>query len=54
MKLTILVLPQPRTNSIEKSFVFNGEKIWNSVHKKIRGIGSQSLFERKIAARVTK
>ena len=47
---TILVLPQPRTNSMKKSFMFN----MNSVPKEIRGIRSQSLFERKIAAHVTK
>ena len=51
---TTLVLPQPRTNSMKKSFMFNGAKIWNSVPKEIRGIRSQSLFERKIAAHVTK
>jgi hypothetical protein len=51
---TILVLPHPRTNSTKKSFMFNGAKIWNSVPREIRGIRSQSLFERKIAAHVTK
>ena len=51
---TTLVLPQPPTISMKKSFMFNGAKIWNSVPKEIRGIRSQSLFERKIAAHVTK
>jgi hypothetical protein len=39
---------------MKKSFMFNGAKIWNSVPKEIRGIGPQSLFERNIAAHVTK
>jgi hypothetical protein len=34
--------------------MFNGAKICNSVAKEIRGIMLQSLFERKIAAHVTK
>ena len=51
---TTHVLPQPGTNSMKKSFMFNGEKIWNSVPNEIREIRSQSLFERKIAAHVTK
>ena len=37
---------------MKKSFMFNGAKVWNSVPKETRGNGSQSLFERKIAAHV--
>jgi hypothetical protein len=50
---TTLVLPQPRTISMKKSFMFNGQKYGIQCLKKSE-ITSQPLFERKIAAHVTK
>ena len=31
-----LCLPQPRTNSLKKSFMFDGAHIWNSLPTEIR------------------
>ena len=45
-----LCLPQPRTNSMKKSFMYDGAKLWNSIPNKIRESKSLSCFQKKIAA----
>ena len=44
-----LCLPQPRTNSLKKSFMFDGAHIWNSLPTEIRESKSIMSFETKIA-----
>ena len=44
-----ICLPQPRTNSMKKSFIYNGAFIWNSLPKEIRESSSLTDFSRKIA-----
>ena len=38
---TSLCLPQPRTNDMKKSFVYDRARLWNSIPKEIR---EQILF----------
>ena len=45
-----LCLPQPRTNSMKKSFTYDGAKLWNSIPSEIRESKSLSCFQKKIAA----
>ena len=45
-----LSLPKPRTNSMKKSFLFDGAKLWNSLPEQIRRCTSFTRFETKIAA----
>ena len=44
-----LCLPQPRTNSMKNSFMYDGAKLWNSISKEIRESKSLSCFQNKIA-----
>jgi hypothetical protein len=44
-----LCLPQPRTNSLKKSFMFDGAHIWNYLPTEIRESNSIMSFETKIA-----
>ena len=44
-----LCLPQPRTNSMKNSFMYDGGKLWNSIPKEIRESKSLSCFQNKIA-----
>ena len=44
-----LCLPQPRTNSMKNSFMYDGAKLWNSIPKEIRESKSLSCFQNKIA-----
>ena len=48
-----LCLPQPRTNSMKKSLMFDGAQIWNSLPSDVRNCKSFSTFKRKIAACLT-
>ena len=47
-----LCLPQPRTNNMKWSFIFDGAYIWNSLPKEIRESKSLSCFESKIATHI--
>jgi hypothetical protein len=47
-----LCLPQPRTNNMRKSFVYDGAHVWNSIPKDIRGNKSFSSFRKKIATHI--
>ena len=47
-----LCLPQPRTNSLKKSFMFDGAHIWNSLPTEIRESNSIMSFETKIATHI--
>ena len=44
-----LCLPQPRTNSMKNSFMYDGAKLWNSIPNEIRESKSLSCFQNKIA-----
>ena len=44
-----LYLPKPRTNSMKRSFMYDGASTWNSIPKEIRESTSLTLFQRKIA-----
>ena len=46
---TALRLPKPRSNSLKKSFMYDGAFIWNSLPEIIRESKTLSIFERKIA-----
>lgn len=50
---TSLYLPQPRTNMMEKSFMYDGVIVWNSLPSELRECKSLSSFKRKIAAHNT-
>ena len=45
-----LCLPQPRTNNLKKSLVYDGSFLWNFIPKEIRESKSLSSFWTKIAA----
>ena len=47
-----LCLPQPRTNSMKKSFMYDGATLWNSLAKEFRDIKSLGLFETKITSHI--
>ena len=47
-----LCLPQPRTNSLKKSFMYDGSFLWNSIPKEIKESKSLSSFRTKIAAHI--
>ena len=47
-----LCLPQPRTNNMKKSFMYDGAKLWNSIPNEIRERKSLSCFQKKIAAHI--
>jgi hypothetical protein len=47
-----LCLPQPRTNSMKNSFMYDGAKLWNSIPNEIRKSQSLSSFQKKIAAHI--
>ena len=47
-----LCLPQPRTNSLKKSFMFDGAHIWNYLPTEIRESNSIMSFETKIATHI--
>ena len=47
-----LCLPQPRTNSMKESFMYNVAKLWNSIPNEIRERKSLSCFQKKIAAHI--
>ena len=47
-----LCLPKPRTNSMKKSFMYNGAKLWNSIPNEIRESKSLSCFQKKIAGHI--
>ena len=47
---TGLCLPQPRTNSMKNSFMYDGAKLWNSIPNEIRESLSLLSFQKKIAA----
>ena len=40
-----LCLPQPHTNSMKKSFMYDGVTLWNSLPKELRDIKSLSCFQ---------
>jgi hypothetical protein len=42
-------LPKPRSNSLKKSFMYDGAFIWNSLPEISRESKTLSIFERKIA-----
>ena len=43
-------LPKPRTDSLKKSFSYNGASTWNSLPAEIRQSGTFSQFVKRIAA----
>ena len=45
-----LCLPQPRTNYLKKSFMYDVPFLWNSIPKEIKESKSLSSFHKKIAA----
>jgi hypothetical protein len=47
-----LCLPQPRTNNLKKSFMYDGSFLWNSIAKEIKESKSLSSFRTKIAAHI--
>jgi hypothetical protein len=47
-----LCLPQPRTNNLKKSFMYDGSFLWNSIPKEIKESKSLSSFRTKIAAHI--
>ena len=47
-----LCLPQPRTNNMKKSFMYDGAHLWNSIPKEIRESKSLSAFRKKIATHI--
>ena len=49
---TTVCSPQPRTNNMKKSFMFDWASIWNSLPANIRESKSLSCFKRKIATHV--
>ena len=49
-----LCLPKPRTNSMKKSFMYNGAKLWNSIPNEIRESKSLSCFQRKLLVTISK
>ena len=51
-RTTIVCSSQPRTNNMEKNFMYDGTSIWNSLPTNIRESKSLSCFERKIATHV--
>jgi hypothetical protein len=49
---TSLCLPQPRTNNMKNSFMYDGAYLWNSIPKEIRESKSFSSFRKKIATHI--
>ena len=47
-----LCLPQPQTNSMKNSFMFDSAKLWNSIPNEIRESKSLTRFQKKMAARI--
>ena len=47
-----LCLPQPRTNSMKNSLMYDGAKLWNSIPIEIRESKSLSCFQKNIAAHI--
>ena len=47
-----LCLPQPRTNNMKNSFMYDGAYLWNSIPKEIRESKSFSSFRKKIATHI--
>ena len=47
-----LCLPQPRTNNMKNSFMYDGAHIWNSIPSEIRECKSLSCFQNKIATHI--
>ena len=47
-----LCLPQRRTNSMKKSFMYDGVTLWNSLPKERRDIKSLSCFHTKISSHI--
>ena len=47
-----LCLPKPRTNSMKKSFMYDGAYLWNSIPKEIRESKSFASFRNKIATHI--
>jgi hypothetical protein len=47
-----LSLPNPRTNNMKNSFMYDGAYLWNSIPKEIRESNTLSSFRNKIAAHI--
>ena len=47
-----LCLPQPRTNNMKNSFMYDGAHIWNYIPSEIRECKSLSCFQNKIATHI--
>ena len=47
-----LYLPQPRTNNMKISFMYDGAHLWNSIPNEIRECKSLSCFQNKIATHI--
>ena len=52
LSLSIICLPQPRTNSMKNSFMYDGAKLWNSIPNEIRESKSLSCIQKNIAAHI--
>ena len=47
---TSLCVPQPRTNNMKNSFMYDGVHLWNSIpNDEVRECKTLSLFQNKIA-----
>ena len=49
---TSLCVPQPRTNSMKNSFMYDGAHLWNSIPNEVRECKTLSLFRNKIATHI--
>jgi hypothetical protein len=47
-----LSLPNPRTNNMKNSFMYDGAYLWNSIPMEIRESKTLSSFRNKIAAHI--
>ena len=49
---TSLCVPQPRTNSMKNSFMYDGAHLWNSIPNEVKECKTLSLFRNKIATHI--
>ena len=47
-----LCVPQPRTNNMKNSFMYDGAHLWNSIPNEVREGKILSLFRNKIATHI--
>ena len=49
---TSLSVPQPRTNNMKNSFMYDGAHLWNSIPNEVKECKTLSLFRNKIATHI--